>query len=40
MATQLGQGAKQVSDAIGSKVDAGMKAVEDGWKATRANLGF
>lgn len=40
MATQAGQDAKQVSDAVGNKVDAGMKAVEDGWKALKPHLGL
>lgn len=40
MAHQIGDGAKHMSDAIGNNVDAGMKYIEDGWKASKAALGF
>ncbi|SFG12145.1 Uncharacterized alpha/beta hydrolase domain [Duganella sp. CF458] len=40
MAHQVSEGAKQVSETVGNTIDAGMSAVENGWKASKAALGF
>jgi hypothetical protein len=40
MAHQVSEGAKQISESVGNTIDAGMSAVENGWKASKAALGF
>jgi hypothetical protein len=40
IARRTGELAKQAANGIGETVDAGMSAVEQGWKSTRTTLGF
>lgn len=39
-AHHISEGAKQVSESVGNTIDAGMSAVENGWKASRAAIGL